>query len=201
MLTEKQEAVFKFIEEYQLEHGCSPTLREMRVSFQVNSDNSILKHLKALEEKGYIQKDDTPRGIKILPSIKEKLEMKLCRIPLLGFVPAGGPVETEEYVEDYLTVGEDFAKHPDECFFLRVKGDSMIDAGIYDGDLVLADSKNQVRSGDIVIALIDGANTVKRYSIEKGKKFLKPENKKYSNIYPVEELTIQGVVVGLMRSY
>jgi repressor LexA len=93
MITEKQEAVLNFIEEYQLQFGKSPTIREMREHFGVKSDNSILKHLKALQEKGYLEKDDTPRGIKLLNSVKEKLDAatNLMKIPVLGTIPAGGP--------------------------------------------------------------------------------------------------------------
>ena len=103
-LTEKQEALLAFIEEYQMEHGSSPTTREMKEYFGVSSDNSILKQLKALQEKGYIQKDDTPRGIKLLSSVKEKLTTPEFKLPLLGMIPAGGPVLSEEYVEKWMNI-------------------------------------------------------------------------------------------------
>ena len=109
-LTEKQSAVLKFIEKYQLKNGASPTIREMREEFGVSSDNSILKHLKALEEKGYIIKDDTPRGIKILDTVKKRLESESRKLPLLGYIPAGGPVLSEEYIDSWFDVGPDVAK-------------------------------------------------------------------------------------------
>jgi len=201
MLTEKQEAVLNFIEEYQLNNGSSPTLREMREYFGVSSDNSILKHLKALEEKGYIQKDDTPRGIKLLNSIKTKLAQAEFKLPVMGQVPAGGPIDTSEYVESWLNLGPDVVYKNKESFLLRVKGDSMIDAGIYEGDMVVVCSALTPKQNDIVVALVDNRSTVKRYMTDQNGVYLKPENSLYSNIYPESELCIQGVVTGLLRYY
>ena len=200
-LTPKQEAVLKFIEHYQLKNGSSPTLREMREHFNVNSDNSILKHLKALEAKKYIRKDDTPRGLKILDSVKEKLDSETVRLPLLGFVPAGGPVLTDEYIESWYEVGPDVAKKKEGFFLLKVTGESMINAGIYEGDIVVVDSKKEPRNTDIVVALVDNMNTIKRYIKEPGKVYLHPENPAYSDIYAEHDLQIQGVVTALLRYY
>ena len=156
VLTEKQEAVLKFIEEYQMSYGRSPTLREIRENFGVSSDNGVLKHLKALEDKGFIEKDDTPRGIKLLPSVKEKLEAPdVMKLPVLGFIPAGGPIMTDEYIETWMNVGEDLAKNTNDYFLLRVTGNSMIDAGVFEGDLVVVNAKKQPRNGDIVVALVE----------------------------------------------
>ncbi|MBU1446108.1 transcriptional repressor LexA [Patescibacteria group bacterium] len=201
LLTPKQESVLQFIEKYQLKHGSSPTLKEMREHFQVSSDNSILKHVKALEEKGYIQKDDTPRGIKILDSVKKRLESATIKLPLLGYIPAGGPILTEEFIETWYDVGPDIARKEEGCFLLRVIGESMINAGILDGDIVVVDSGKTPKNGDIVVGLIDNQNTVKRYIKDINGVYLKPENPDYENIYPTHELTIQGVVTGLIRYY
>jgi repressor LexA len=202
-LTEKQEIVFKFIEQYQFAHGASPTLREMREHLGVSSDNSVLKHLNALKEKGYIQKDDTPRGIKLLSSIREKLEAAsdLVRIPLLGTIPAGGAVAAEEHTLDTFEIGKGLMKSQQGSFLLRVTGNSMIDAGIFDTDMVLVSPGQSARHGDVVVALVDGDNTVKRYMNERGKVYLQAENPEYENIYPQGELEIQGVVTGLIRNY
>lgn len=201
-LTAKQEAVLKYIEEYQLAHGKSPTIREMREHFNVSSDNSILKHLKALKEKGYIEKDDTPRGIKLLESVKGKLvDSTTVNLPLLGFIPAGGPVLTDEFVQSWVNVGEDIAQGSEGLFILKVSGDSMVDAGIIEGDLVIADTNKEAKNGDVVVALIDNENTLKRLIKEGGKMYLKAENKKYDDIHPVEELVVQGVVKSLIRQY
>lgn len=202
-LTEKQQAVLTFIEEYQLQYGKSPTLREMREHFQVSSDNSVLKHIKALEEKGFINKDDTPRGIGLLDSVKDKLSAGVAsfKLPILGAIPAGGPVLSEEYVQGYMNVGEDLAKNTKDFFLLQVTGNSMIGAGIFEGDLVVVDIKKEPKDGDIVVALVDGGNTLKRF-IKKGDAVhLKAENPDYKDIYARDELLIQGVVKALIRQY
>lgn len=203
MLTEKQTAVLHYIEDYQLQFGKSPTLREMREHFEVSSDNSILKHLKALEEKGYLQKDDTPRGIKLLDSVKEKLEVasNIARIPLLGMIPAGGPVLSDEHVLSYFEVGNDFLKKPEGSFALKVSGLSMIDAGILEGDFVIANRELAAKDGDIVVALVDGSNTVKRYRKKAHQVWLEAANPDYSDIHPDEYLEIQGVVTAVIRMY
>lgn len=202
-LTEKQKAVLKFIEKYQMEYGKSPTLREMREHFKVSSDNSILKHLKALETKGSIEKDDTPRGIKLLRSVKDRLSGAIdsVRLPILGAIPAGGPVLTEEYINGWMNVGKDVAKNAEDYFMLSVIGNSMIDAGIFEGDLVVVDMKKEPRDGDIVVALVDNENTLKRLVKQGGNTYLKAENKDYNDIYPRNELYVQGVVTALIRQY
>lgn len=202
VLTEKQEALLQFIEDYQLEHGRSPTVREMREHFGVSSDNSILKLLTALKEKGYIQKDDTPRGIQLLSSVKEKLFSTEIKLPLLGMIPAGGPVLSEEYVESWMKVSDDIVYKAKDSYLLRVKGDSMVDAGIYEDDILVVCGSLSPKIYDIVVALVDNQNTVKRYMKDaQGRLYLKPENPRYENIYPEGELCVQGVVTGLLRFY
>lgn len=203
MITDKQQAVLNFIESYQLKFGKSPTLREMREHFGVSSDNSILKHLKALEEKGYLNKDDTPRGIGLLKSVKEKLDAvsNTSRIPLLGTIPAGGPVLSDEHVLSYFEVGNDFLKKPQGSFALRVSGLSMINAGILEGDFVIANQETTPKDGDIVVALVDGKNTVKRYRKKAHQVWLEAENPDYSDIHPDEYLEVQGVVTAVIRMY
>lgn len=203
MITEKQQAVLQFIEDYQLQFGKSPTLREMREHFGVSSDNSILKHLNALQEKGYLNKDDTPRGIGLLQKVKDKLEAvsNVTRIPLLGTIPAGGPVLSDEHVLDYFEVGNDLLKRPQGSFALRVSGLSMINAGILEGDFVIANQAVKAKDGDIVVALVDGKNTVKRYRSKDGRVWLQAENPEYNDIDPTEFLEIQGVVTAVIRMY
>ncbi len=201
VLTEKQEAVLKFIEQYQIKNGSSPTLREMREYFGVNSDNSILKHLNELKRKGFIKKDDTPRGIKLLSSVKERLQAPEIKLPLLGMIPAGGPVISEEYIEKWMDVGADLIYKVKDSFLLRVKGDSMVDAGIFEDDILVVCGSLEPGVHDIVVALVDNQSTVKRYMKDGKRVYLKPENPKYDNIYPEGELCIQGVVTGLLRYY
>ncbi len=202
-LTDKQQAVLEFIEKYQMANGKSPTLREMRERFKVSSDNSILKHLKGLETKGYIKKDDTARGIALLDRVREQLSSSVVQVPLVGMIPAGGPVLTEEYVDEWIGIEGGLIRDLKESFMVRVTGESMIDAGIFEGDLVVASMKAEPKNGDIVVALIDGGNTLKRFVKKGSKAFLRAENRSYSDpeIVPVEELVVQGVVTGLIRTY
>lgn len=203
-LTEKQAKLLAFIEQYQWKHGSSPTLREMREKFKVSSDNSILKHLNALQEKGRIQRDDTPRGIKLLDKIRNQLDAaaNIINVPLLGAIPAGGPVMAEENILGTFEMGKGLMNVGDGYFLLKVTGSSMINAGIHEGDMVLVDPEGNPRDNDIVVALVDGENTVKRYKKDKGGRFyLHPENPEYEDIYPTQALEIQGVVTGLVRNY
>lgn len=202
-LTEKQEQVLELIRNYQLEHGTSPTLRELREALGVSSDNSILKHLDALEEKGFLSRREGSRSIEMLGSVKQRLDTPSeHRLPLLGSIPAGGPVMTEEYIAGWYTVGEDMIYRMKDSYLLRVVGDSMIDAGIHEGDIVVVCASLTPKPGDIVIGLVDNQNTVKRLMRDKqGQLYLKPENIKYSPIYAEDELQIQGVVTGLIRFY
>lgn len=201
IITDKQEQVLRFIETYQLNNGKSPTIKEIRTFLQVSSDNSVLKHLAALEKKGYIQKDDTPRGIKLLETVKQKLQTETVSLPVMGFIPAGGAVATDEYIDDWIVFDKSKIPHPKETFLLRVTGNSMIDAGIYEGDLIIADSKKEPRIGDIVVGLIDNENTVKRLVKKDGQYYLQAENPDYSDLYPIGKLEVQGVVTGLIRTY
>ena len=200
-LTDKQKQVLKYIEHYQLDHGKSPTIREIREYLKVSSDNSVLKHLVALEKKGYISKDDTPRGIKLLEHVRQKLQTDTVSIPLLGFIPAGGPIHAEEHVEDWFMFDTSRVKNPAQTFMLTVTGNSMIDAGIFEGDLILADGKREPRINDIVVALVDGENTVKRLVKKDGNYFLKAENPDYTDIFPITKMEVQGVVVSLIRNF
>ncbi len=202
-LTHKQKMLLRFIERYQMEHLCSPTFKEMRKYLKVVSDNAVLKHLEALERKGKIIKGDTPRSIRALDSVRKKLETatSLLNIPLLGTIPAGGPVMAEENILATYELGKGLMKVDEGCFLLRVTGNSMINAGIHEGDMVLVNPGKEPREREIVVALVDGENTVKRYVRQHGHVILKAENPDYSDIEPEGSLQIQGVVTGLVRSY
>lgn len=202
-LTKKQGKLLKFIERYQFKNGASPTIREMKQYAQVNSDNSILKLLKALQSKNYIKKGDTPRSIKLLDTVKERMDAakNLVSIPLLSTIPAGGATISEETVIDRIEVGKDVFRKPEGSFALRVTGDSMEGAGIYEGDMIFAHSEVEPQNGDIVVALVDGGNTLKRLIKKDGKAYLQAENPAYEDIQPVESLEVQGVLTGLIRNY
>ncbi len=200
ILTEKQEALLNFIEEYQLANGGSPTIREMKEYFGVSSDNSILKLLRALESKGKIEKDEGHRGIKLLSNIKEKL-VNSFELPILGTIPAGRAVDATEHVEGYMSVGADMVMPNRQSFLLKVSGNSMINAGIHEGDLLFVCTDITPKVGDVVAALVDGQSTVKTYIERDGRVILQAENPEYEDIYPESSLCVQGVVTGLYRRY
>ncbi|MBT6068332.1 transcriptional repressor LexA [Candidatus Peregrinibacteria bacterium] len=203
-ITKKQQAVLDFIEEYQMNYGKSPTLKEMREHLRVSSDNSVLKHLAGLVKKGFIMKDDTPRGIKMLSSVRERLEtgVETASLPLLGMIPAGGAALSEEHVIDHINIDRQFVPSPEKSFMLRVTGESMVDVGILEGDLVIASMQKQAKVGDIVVALVDGENTIKKLvKGNDGQLYLQAENPDYNDIYALRDLQVQGVVVGLIRKF
>lgn len=200
-LTDKQQKVLNFIEAFQMQHGKSPTIREIKEFLDVSSDNSVLKHLSALQKKGFLSKDDTPRGIALLESVKSKLQSSMVSIPLLGYIPAGGPVIAEEHIEDHIMVDSSDVSNKSQLFWLKVTGNSMIDAGIFQGDLVLCDMNKEPKVSDIVVALVDGENTLKRLLKLDGRYYLKAENQEYNDIYPLETLQTQGVVIKLLRNF
>jgi repressor LexA len=202
-LTSRQKEVLKFIEKYQMDHGRSPTIKEIRIHFRLSSDNGVIKHIIALQKKGAIEKDKTPRGIRLLGSVKNRLKAasNIFSVPVLGFIPAGGPVNAEEHIEGYMTLGDELVRNSNDYFLLNVKGESMIDAGIFEGDMVLVNTSRQPKNGDIVVALVDHGNTLKRFIKEGNNIYLRAENKQYSDIHPEEELIIQGVVESLIRQY
>ncbi|OIP81444.1 repressor LexA [Candidatus Peregrinibacteria bacterium CG22_combo_CG10-13_8_21_14_all_44_10] len=203
MLTEKQSALLKFIGRYQMENGASPTIKEMREHFGVSSDNSILKHLNALQEKGEIEKGDTPRSIKMLGSVREIMETakNIVSLPILSTIPAGGATIGEQEEIGRMELGSDMVKRPDSSFILRVTGESMEGAGIFAGDHVIVGQGIEPKVGDIVVALVDGGSTLKSLVKTGGKYYLQAENPAYEDIHPLESLEVQGVVTGLIRSY
>ncbi len=200
-LTPKEEKLLTFIEGYQLENGSSPTIREMREFLGLKSDGFVVYCVESLRAKGAIEKGDTPRSIKLLPSVAERLRSDVFRVPVLGAIPAGGPAITEEFTESWVSIEHPRLKNAEGVFVLRVTGNSMIDAGIFEGDHVIVDSKKSPRERDIVAALVDGGVTIKRFVKKDGMPYLRAENPEYSDIVPTTSLEIQGVVIGLTRWY
>ncbi|MFQ5864260.1 MAG: transcriptional repressor LexA [bacterium] len=200
-LTEKQKNVLRLIAEKIKGVGYPPTLQELADELGVSSKNAVLKHLTALEKKGYIGKREggAARGIRILESLGFLDSPDENSVPLVGAVAAGSPLLAEENVERYLTVPRYLLPSKGDYFALRVQGDSMIDAGIYQDDLVIVRATKRANNGDIVVALIGNETTVKRFMAKGNQKYLKPENPKYSDIQPREEWSIQGKVVALIR--
>ena len=200
-LTEKQKNVLKLIAVKIKELGYPPTLQELADDLGVRSKNAVLKHLTALQKKGYISKREggAARGIRILESMGFLDNEDENSVPLVGAVSAGSPLLAEENVERYLNIPKFLLPSKGNYFALKVRGDSMVNAGIHEDDLVVVRSTNSVNNGDIVVALIGNETTVKRFVANGKERYLKPENSKYADIHPREAWSVQGKVVALIR--
>jgi repressor LexA len=197
-LTSKQKAVLEFIEKQIADYGHPPTIREIGRKFGIASTNGVRTHLTALIKKGYLKKEKfISRGI----ALTRSLATAVGRVPLVGSVPAGQPIDAIENVEGEIAVDVSFLPKEDS-FSLRVVGDSMQNAGILSGDLVLVKKQKIAQKGDIVVAVIGGEATVKRYFPEGKRIRLQPENDAYEPIYVDKtsgEFRIAGKVIGLLR--
>ena len=197
-LTEKQNQVLQFIRDQISAHGSAPTIREIGKYMGITSTNGVRLHLTALIKKGYLKKQQfIARGLELTSSIATDIR----QVPVVGSVPAGSPIDAIENVEGEIALDASFAPRGDS-FTLRVTGDSMRDAGILDGDLVLVQKQQVARKGDIVVAIIGDEATVKRYYPEGRQVRLQPENDDYDPIIVDKrsrEFRIAGKVVGLMR--
>jgi len=192
-LTNKQQEVLMFIRKM-IRGGLPPTIREIAAEFGFSSTGTVRDYLKALCNKGYIiLEEKKSRAI-------ELTEKAMLTIPVLGHVPAGVPVLAVENVEDYFNVDKLFSQK-DELFFLKVEGDSMIDAGIMPDDLVLVKKQPCAQNRDIVVCRVDGEVTVKILKSRENKFFLEPANKNYSIIALNERSQIIGKVITVVRKY
>ena len=169
-----------------------PVYTEIMKLLGFKSKNAVAKLLHKLIDEGVLDKDQSGR---LIPN---KL---VGEVPLLGLVEAGFPSVAEESLLDTLNIDDFLVRDKDSSYLLKVKGDSMIDAGIQDGDLVLAEKKGQAKDGDIVIALVDGGWTMKYYRNRKGEVYLEPANKNFKPIYPEAELEVAAIVKGVIRKY
>lgn len=194
-LTARQSQVLDFIKQHINEEGIAPTRSEIALAMGFRSKTAAVDHLKALQKKGYVHlHSERSRGIKVL--VEENEDEGL---PIIGSVAAGVPIEAIENIEKRVPVPKNlFRDKP--TYLLRVKGDSMTDAGILDGDLIAVQKTAKAREGQIVVARIDDEVTVKRLTIKKSGPVLMPENSAYKPIMLApEELVIEGVFVGLIR--
>jgi len=205
-LTEKQIQVLEIISQRIAADGFPPTLDELREELGMGSKNAVLSHLDALVKKGYIQRSNKARDIRILKPLEEEHDREenfdfgqSFKLPLIGAVAAGAPVLTEENIEKFIYVPQYLVGSKQPCFALRVHGDSMMRAGIFDGDLVIVQSTHLAKNGDIVVALIGNEVTVKRLVMKENKRYLKAENPEYSDIHPEEPWSLQGRVTALIR--
>jgi repressor LexA len=198
-LTEKQNKLLSFIISEVREKSLPPSLSEMANFLEVSSKNAIAKLLAQLEEKGYISTNGKARGISVLYTLGQSIQKGLIRVPILGSIQAGMPTLAEENIEDWVNLPQTLVKNRRDVFLLRVRGDSMKNAGIFEEDLVIVKPTKDVKHNDIVVALLHDEATVKRFIKIQSRVYLKPENENYKNIYPKEEWTVQGKVVGVIR--
>jgi repressor LexA len=199
-LTEKQSKLLSFIVTEIREKHLPPSLSEMATFLKVSSKNAVSKLLDQLEEKEFIRISGKARGIQILDSMGESLQKGIISAPILGTIQAGMPLLAEEHIEDWINLPQTLTKSRKDVFLLRVRGDSMKNAGILEDDLVIVKPTKDVKNNDIVVALLHDEATVKRFIKVQNRAYLKPENEKYKNIYPQDEWTVQGKVVGVIRN-
>lgn len=198
-LTNRQKQLFNYIKSQVQARGIPPTISEMASALQVKSKNAIAKLLRILEEQNLIRRDGSARGIQVFDEFGNEISAGSVAVPILGTVPAGGPMLVTEHIEDWVNLPDTLLRGRRDVFLLKVRGDSMIGAGILEGDLVIVKPTREAKSGDIVVALLHDEATVKKFIDINGRKYLKPENPKYQNIYPSDEWTVQGKVVGVIR--
>ena len=200
-LTQRQQQVLEFIAAYLSERGYPPTYQEIADALGITSKQGVVRHLEALIRKGYLTKDDTTaRSLRIVaPEYQPSTSTEMVGLPLVGRVAAGFPILAEENIEETVAVPRRLIKREGRYFVLRVQGDSMVNAGILDGDLVVVHSTPTAPPGSIVVALVGGEVTVKRLVQEGNQRYLRAENPAYPDIVPEEEWQIQGRVVALIR--
>ncbi|ADQ46076.1 SOS-response transcriptional repressor LexA [Caldicellulosiruptor bescii] len=196
-LTKKQEEILEFIKKRIKEKGYPPAVREICEATGLKSTSTVHGHLTRLEKKGYIRRDPSkPRAIEIVDE-EFYVHRNVVQLPLVGKVTAGEPILAVENIEETMTLPYDLVGTED-AFLLRVRGDSMIEAGIFDNDIIIVRRQNVAENGDIVVALIDDEATVKRFYKEHDHIRLQPENKAMEPII-VKDVKILGKVIGLIR--
>jgi SOS regulatory protein LexA len=202
-LTPHQRSVLGFIRDFQKKRGYSPSLADLAIAFGVKSKNAVAKVVNVLTKAGHLDKD--PKGrIKILEREEEPKGsiFDALALPLFGPISAGFAAPVEEQAEDTVTIESYLVRDKNSSFLLRVKGDSMINAGIQEGDLVVVERGAEPRVNDIVVGILDGEYTLKRLLKNKdGTYFLKAENDAYPEMYAMSELQVAGVVRSVMRKY
>ena len=199
-ISKKQQEILNYIKEEILSRGYPPSVREICEAVNLKSTSSVHAHLESLEKNGYIRKDPTkPRAIEVMDDDFNLTRREVVNVPLIGTVAAGQPVLAQQNIENYIPVPAEYMPNQ-QPFMLRVKGESMINAGILNGDSVLVKEQPTAENGDIVVAMIDDGATVKRYFRESGHIRLQPENDTMDPII-VENCTILGKVFGVFRIF
>ena len=206
MQTKRQQEIYDFILRYSRRHGYPPTVREIGAEVGLASPSTVHGHLAKLEQAGYLRRDPTkPRALELIGRQREpdESEQRVSVLPLVGQIAAGGPLLAEENIEDYVAVPEPLSRPENDEFLLRIKGESMRDAGILDSDYVVVRRQSSAENGEIVAALVgddEAADeaTVKRFFADTGRIRLEPENPDYSTIY-ADHVSILGKVTGVFR--
>lgn len=197
-ITKKQSEILEYIKSQILNKGYPPSVRDICVAVGLKSTSSVHAHLETLEKNGYIRRDPTKsRTIEIIDDTFNLARREVVNVPLLGRVAAGEPLLAVENVVSYFPIPSEFVPN-DELFMLTVKGDSMINMGIYEGDNIIVRKTNTASNGDVIVALVDDSATVKRFYKEEGHIRLQPENDFMEPII-VNDCEILGKVIGLVR--
>ena len=197
-ITPKQEEILEYIKSQILERGFPPSVRDICEAVHLKSTSSVHSHLETLEKNGYIRRDPTkPRAIEIIDDNFNLTRREVVNVPIIGQVAAGQPLLAVENIENYFPIPTEFMPNA-ETFMLKGKGDSMINAGIFNGDKILVQKQSDAQNGDIVVALVDDSATVKTFYKEDGHFRLQPENDTMDPII-VNECSILGKVFGIMR--
>lgn len=202
-LTERQKAVLEFIASYQRENGISPTHREIRDEFGYSSFGTVYKHLKLLQEKGFLRRDwNQKRGLELVRAVPGAPLTTTSEVPFMGFIAAGLPIEALPGDEKLAVPNHLFEGPIAEHYVLKVTGESMIREGIFDGDFVVVLRREEAKPGEMVVALVGGEATLKHFYPEGDTVRLQPANPEMEPLrVPASEVKVQGVVVGLMRKF
>lgn len=199
-ISAKQLEILEYIKSETLSKGYPPTVRDICEAVNLKSTASVHAHLETLEKNGFIRRDPTkPRAIEIIDDEYSLNRRECAQVPIIGKVAAGEPLLAQENITDYFPIPVDMLPN-DQIFMLVVKGDSMINAGIFSGDKVIVRQTNTARNGDMVVALIEDGATVKTFYKENGHIRLQPENPDYDPII-VNDCTILGEVIGVFRLF
>ena len=197
-LTKRQREILGYVMDSMQERGYPPSVREIGAALGLTSSSTVHSHLAALEKKGFIHRDPSkPRAIEILKDGASQPPKRVVNVPVLGRIAAGQPIFAEENIEDVFPLPRDFVRE-DAAFILRVRGDSMIDAGIHDGDYLVIRQQATANNGEIVAAMIGDEATVKRFYRERDHIRLQPENSAMSPII-ANDVTVLGKAVALVR--
>lgn len=199
-ITSKQKEILEFMKKEILSRGYPPAVREICEAVNLKSTSSVHSHLETLEKNGYIRRDPAkPRAIEIVDDNFNLTRREIVNVPIVGTVTAGQPILAVENIESYFPIPMDYMPNQ-ETFMLKVKGESMINAGIFDGDTILVQKQSHAKNGDFVVALIEDSVTVKTFYKEKDFYRLQPEND-YMDPIIVPEVEILGKVIGLFRMF